>query len=406
MTSAPAAENPLAAFAPEHRADPYPVYRRIHAGGALQPLAPSVWLAPRYDECAAVLHEPAWGHGYDAGINPFRPGVPAADVPGSFLVLDPPDHTRLRAVVGRGYTPRAVERLRAGVRATAERLVADMVGAGEAEVMAALADPLPLYTIATMLGIPTSLAEELRGPLRAMSRGVDPDVFLSPADVAARATSERVLEDALGALLDQRRRAPTDDLLGAIAAAASPDGPISHELRALAALMIIGGYGTSESMLGNAVLALARDPDQLDLLRHRPELAASAVEELIRFDPPVQFTHRVALRDLTVGGQLFPRGSGIVVILASANRDPAVFTDPDRLDLTRYHGPLPARRHLAFSLGVHFCIGALVGRVQIEAALTALAAATRSVELAEPPVYRPNVAIRTLDTLRVRLERP
>ncbi|WP_322752753.1 cytochrome P450 [Frankia sp. Cas3] len=409
MTSAPTADNPLAVFGPQHRADPYPVYRRIREGGALQPIGPTLWLAPRYQECEAVLANPDWGHGYDDGINPFRPDVAAADVPGSFLVRDPPEHTRLRALVSRAFSARTVAELRAGVTATADRLTAEMLqaggtdGTGEADVMTSLADPLPLHTTAALLGIAVQETERLRDPLRAMSRGVDPDVFLSPADIAAREAGERTLESTFADLIEQRRATPTDDLLGMIATAAGIEGPINRELLSLAALMIVGGYGTSESMIGNAVLGLLRNPDQLALLRRRPELAESAVEELVRFEPPVQFTHRVALRELTVGGQVFPRGSGVIVMLACANRDPAVFVEPDRLDITRYHGPSPARRHLAFSLGVHFCIGAVLGRMQVEAAIMALLRATGELTLAAEPRYRANVAIRTLDTLPVRL---
>lgn len=403
MSSVAPGENHFAMFGPEHRDDPYPGYQRIREQGALLPLTPLIWLATRYPECEAVLHDPEWGHGYDAGLNPFRPGVAAGDVPGSFVRMDPPDHTRLRGLVRGAFTPRAVDELREGITRNARQLVAGMVEAGEVDVMDALAHPLPLLTSCELLGMPYAEADTLREALRAVSRGADPDAFLSEAEIVARTAGERALGGYLAGLIENRRIHRGADLLSRIAAAAGERGPVSRELLQLAALMFVGGYGTTESMLGNAVLALLRHPDRIRLLRRRPELVASAVEELVRLQPPVQFTHRVALRERRLAGRDLPRGTGVVVMLASANRDPAVFPDPDRLDITRYHGPRPARRHLAFSLGVHFCLGVAVGRMQIQAALLALIEATSSLELTGAPRYRPNVAIRALDRLPVRL---
>ncbi|MBL7498791.1 cytochrome P450 [Frankia sp. CNm7] len=407
MTGLPAVQDPLAAFAPDNRADPYSGYRRVAAGPRLQTLAPSILLAPRFRECEAVLQDAAWGHGYAESLNPFRPGVPVAEVPGSILILDPPDHTRLRSVVSRAFTARAMTRLRARVTADAERMVNAMIEAGEAEVMSELAENLALHTSSALMGIPVSEAMGLRGPLRMMARGVDPDLFLSATEVAQRVEGRKTVEEYFGALLAARLdgRAPqADDVLGTVAETAA-GGELTHELVELASVMFVGGHGTTESVLGNSVLSLARDPEQFDRIRAAPELVPSAVEELIRFEPPVQFTHRVALSERTLDGHQLPRGTGVVIMIASANRDPDVYTDPDQLDLGRYHGASPARRHLAFSLGTHYCIGAILGKMQLEAVLVALTRGCKALETVGEPVYHPNVAIRSMSALPVRFHR-
>lgn len=165
----------------------------------------------------------------------------------------------------------------------------------------------------------------------------------------------------------------------------------------------VGAHGTVESMIGNAVLTLLRHPEQTQQLRENPSKIPAAVEEMLRLEPPVQFTHRVALTDLPLAGQILPRGTGVIVMTAAANRDPSVYERPDEFDIDRYAEPSPARRHLSFSLGVHYCIGALLGRMEVEAAVTALLKATQNIELAGELRYRPNVAIRALDELPIRL---
>lgn len=412
MTDTAAVLDPMTMFAPSKRADPYPGYAQVARAGALVALAPSIWLAPRYAQCAHVLADAAWGHGYESGINPFRPGVTAADVPGSIVRMDPPQHTELRALVARSFAPRAMVALHHEVVAAAGRAVAALVhasaGRGSVDAVEVLA-AVPLQTVAPLLGVPAQRLTPLRQALQAVARGADPDAFLTPAEIAARAAAEQRLEDALAteidAQIDARIDAPSagsagTGLVATFAAATHID---RQDLLGLAAVVLAGGYGTPVSMLTNAVLALSRHPEQAALLRRHPRLAASAADELMRYDPPVQFTHRVALTDVELAGRVLPRGTGVVVMIASANRDPAVFPEPDALDLARYDDPSPARRHLTLSLGPHFCLGAQLARMQLTAVLEALARRGLHIEPVDEPRYLPNVAIRTLDTLPVRV---
>lgn len=395
--------HPLAVFAQQFRADPYPLFNRIRAAGPLQPVGPSIWVAPRFTEVETVLQTPAWGHGYAEGINPFRPGLEPQQVPGSMLTRDPPEHTRLRGFVHGAFQARRVRALQDLAFEEARRLVARM--SDRVDLMTELADPLPAFVLAAMMGLAPEEITALRGPMQVISRGEDPDRFLSAAEISARQDAEARLEGVFAEHIHRRRADPSDDLLGMLAAAAGPTGPLHREIPELAAALTVGAHGTVESMLGNGVLLLIRNPQQARRLRAEPERIPAAVEEMLRLEPPVQFTHRVALTDLPLAGQTLPRGSGVITMTAAANRDPRVYTDPDVFDIDRYAPAAPARRHLSFSLGVHFCLGALLGRMEVQAAITALLEATDDLALAGEPVFRPNIAIRSLDSLPVQITR-
>jgi cytochrome P450 len=206
-------------------------------------------------------------------------------------------------------------------------------------------------------------------------------------------------------LLAQRRAEPRDDILTGMCEAVDR-GELSggREPLGLAAGLVIGGFETISDLLGKGIVALLRHPDQIARWLAEPELAAPGVEELLRYEPPVQFTHRVALAEREVGGRTFARGEGIVILTAAANRDPAVYTDPERLDITRYAGRNPAKRHLSFSEGLHFCLGAHLGRLETQIAIDTLLRRAPGLSLTEnEPVWRDTVAIHGLDALPVRL---
>jgi cytochrome P450 len=398
------------AFLPEHHADPYPRYARVREATPACPLLLGdvpVTVFTRYEECAAVLQSPDWGHGYAAGISPFRDQ--GALIPGSFVRMDPPDHTRFRSLVNKAFTPRTVASLAPLVtRVVDELLDAALERArdtGRLDVIDDLAVPLALTMIGgRILGVPEADRPRLRDWELAIARGTDPDELLPAEAVTARGLAARECFGYFQQLVAQRRAEPAEDLLSELIGVEERGDTLSEpELVGICLLLLVAGMETSINLVGNAVLSLLRHPDQQALLRARPELMGSAIDETLRYDAPTQFTIRVALADTEVAGHRFARGDGVVVVTASAGRDEAVYADADRFDVTRFHGPRPARRHLGFSLGVHFCVGAPLARVEADAAIGGLLRRVPELTLAPEvrPEYLPSFIHRGLAALPV-----
>ncbi|GLZ06361.1 cytochrome P450 [Actinomadura sp. NBRC 104412] len=386
-------------FAPSFRADPYPRYRELDAARSLARTPAGLWVTTGHELCERVLRDPGFGH---------RPaeGVVWRDAPArrrSFLTMDPPDHTRLRRLVGKAFTARLVERLRPRV----EELVADLLDAlpeGEpVDLLAALAYPLPVIMISELLGVPPEDRDLFKGWSDALARGLDPDFLLPAGDLAKREEARTEFAGYFAELAARRRAEPRDDLLSALVAVSDGGEVLSEaDLLATCVLLLVAGHETTVNLIGNGALALLRHPDQLAWFRAHPDESAAAVEELLRYDPPVQLTLRSALEDRVVGGTPVPKGGMVLLILGAANRDPAVFRDPDRLDLTRYAGAGTGRaeapRHLAFGHGIHFCLGAPLARLEGRIALRRLF--EREVALADVPLtYRDNLVLRGLSAL-------
>ncbi|AEH08432.1 MULTISPECIES: cytochrome P450 [Protofrankia] len=391
------------AFHPAHRSNPYPRYAAVRDFAALYPIRPDILMATRYEECSAVFTDALWGHGYEAGINPFRPGVVPDDVPGSMLRMDPPDHTRIRGLVKRAFVPRNTEGLWRRIEDLVNTLLDTAIEAGEVDLMEAFARPLPLTVIGDLLGIPPEDHPAVQKWSLEIVRGTDPDILQSPESLARRPEAMREFEAYFAALLARRRENPRDDMLSGMCAAEDRGELSGREALGLAVGLLIGGYETISDLIGKGVVALLRNPDQIALWLADPGLAAPAVDELLRYEPPVQFTHRVALAERELAGHTFARGDGIVVLTAAANRDPAVYTDPERLDITRFAGRAPAPRHLSFSEGLHYCLGAHLGRLETQIAVDTLLRRAPGLSLTDEPVWRDTVAIHGLDTLPVRL---
>jgi cytochrome P450 len=394
----------FAAFDPAQQADPYPAYRAARDAGALLPYLfddVPVHLVTRYAECAEVLTSGDWGHGYAEGISPFRD--PGARIPGSFVRMDPPEHTRLRGLLNRSFLPRALADLRPTAAGVVERLLDEALAAGRFDAIAGLSEPLAAAMVqGRLLGVPEADRAMLREWELAIARGTDPDDLLDDAATAARTAAAQACLGYFAELVARRMREPGDDLLSGLAAGIAEGVITAPEVVGIALLLLVAGTETSVNLIGNAVLALVGAPDQQELLRTRPELVPVAVDEVLRHDAPTQFTIRVALRDTALGGMRFTRGNGVVVLMASASRDERVFADPDRFDVTRYAGNRPARRHLGFSLGLHFCLGAALARLEAEASLGALLARTRRLELATDRVeYLPSLIHRGVRELPV-----
>ncbi|MGQ4615266.1 cytochrome P450 [Nocardia sp. R7R-8] len=395
------------AFDPSERADPYPAYRRVRDAAALFPYAfgdVPVTLVTRYEECAAILTGADWGHGYAAGISPFRDTTAA--IPGSFVRMDPPEHGRYRKLVAKAFTPR----LMAEMVPVAGQVVREIVDAalvrGELDVLDDLAVPLAVAMVPVrLLGADPADGPKFREWQLAIARGSDPDSLLGPRDVAARTAAAVECMGYFARLVQRKKEHPTPDLLSAlVAASADGDQLTEPEVIGMALLTLVAGMETSINLIGNGMLALLRNPDQLDLLRNRPELIAPALDEMLRYDAPTQFTIRVALADTVVGEHQFRRGDGVVVLTASASRDDRVYPDADRFDVTRYAGNHPARKHLGFSLGIHYCVGAPLARIEAEAAIgELLARAPRLAPASEVIEYRPSLIHRGIVSLPVTL---
>jgi unspecific monooxygenase len=382
-------------FDPFHRAfhtDPYAQYRRLSAAGPLQRTPFGLWVTTSYELCQRVLRDPRFGHQPDDGDS-WR-GRQAARR--SFLTLDPPDHTRLRRLVSKAFTARLIERLRPRIEQLVDELLAG--ASGEVDLIATLAYPLPVILISELLGVPPADRDRFRRWSQALARGLDPGFLLPATDIAERDQARLEFGAYFRELSALRRADPRDDLLSALVAVSDgADALTEEELLATCVLLLVAGHETTVNLIGNGALALLRDPGQLAWLRAHPEAAGEAVEELLRYDPPVQLTLRAALEDVELAGATIKRGELVLLLTGAANRDPAVFPDPDRLDLRR-----PQSGHLSFGLGIHFCLGAPLARLEGEIALTRLF--RREVNLTGRALtYRDNVVLRGLTALPVRI---
>ena len=318
----------------------------------------------------------------------------------SLLFMDPPDHTRLRGLVARAFTPRRIEDLRTATEGiTAELIDAMAAERGTVDLIEAFAYPLPVRVICTLLGVPARDEAIFTDWSRGIARSLDPSILRSPQVVAAIVEARQGLSTYIGELLAERRRKPGDDLLSALAAVdVDGDSITAREIVSLAQLLLVAGHETTVNLIGNGALALLRAPDQLALLRLRPELAGPAVDEFLRFDGPVQISQRIAMENLDLFGHKVRKGDEILLILGAANRDPAAFAEPHRLDVTR-----DARKHVAFGGGIHHCLGAALARMEGLIAFKALLDAFPTMELAAPPKRRPTFTLRGLETLLVTL---
>jgi unspecific monooxygenase len=354
-----------------------------------------------YELCERVLRDPGFGH---------RPTYNAVwrDSPmrrNSFLTMDPPDHTRLRRLVSKAFTPRLVERLRPHVEDVVAELIAEAATGEPVDLIDALAYPLPVIMISELLGVPPEDRELFKGWSEALARGLDPDFLLPAGDLARRDAAHTEFADYFKHLAARRRAEPRDDLLSALVAVRDGGQALSdEELLSTSVLLLLAGHETTVNLIGNGALALLRHPGQLAWFRAHPAETAAAVEELLRYDPPVHLALRAALEDREVAGTTVKKGEMVLLVLGAANRDGTVFPDPDRLDLTRYvtAGKTGAARHLAFGHGIHFCLGAPLARLEGQVALRRLF--EHEVTLSDAPLtYRDNLVLRGLSALPATL---
>jgi cytochrome P450 len=382
-------------------AAPYPAYARLREQAPVIWFEPSgQYLIPRHEDVNALLRDRRLGRSYLHVATHEEMGRPAPpDYQEPFWTLnnngmldrEPPDHTRLRRLVSQAFTPRRVEALRPVVQRLAEGLVDAFVAGGGGDLIAQVAEPLPVTVIAELLGIP----EADRHALRPWSAAICGMYELSPsretAEAAVRASEE--FSEYLRGLARRRKDDPRDDLVSALAAV---EGLSEDELIGTCVLLLNAGHEATVNVTGNGWRALLRNPDQHALLRANPDLIGTAVEELMRFDTPLQMFERWVLEDIEVHGVAIPRGSEVALLFGSANHDPAAFADPSRLDVTRRDNP-----HISFGAGIHYCLGAPLARIELAASFGALLARAPGLRLVEEPAYKPNYVIRGLQRLDV-----
>jgi cytochrome P450 len=384
--------------------DPYPTYAKLRVQDPVHwNFLSQSWVISRYRDIDAILRD----HTRFSNDARHRRGLRQAQASASYprgpsmLFLDPPDHTRLRALVQQAFTPRALEALAPRIREIAEHLLDQIVDPTAFDVMEALARPLPMIVMAELLGVPTGDHAQFQTWSHQRARVLEPTMTAreqEEADQAAHALDAYFL-----GLIKQGRGEPRDDLISALVAVeAAGDKLTQDELLVMLRLLLVAGNQTTTNLIGNGLLALLRHPDQLQLLRSDPSLIPGAVEELLRYDGPVQVDGRTALAEMEIGGRHIQKGQGIVLLIGSANRDPEVFSQPDRLDISRQRP-----NHLTFGRGIHHCLGAPLARLEARIVFETLL--ERFVEmhmLTADPLFRDNVVLRGLMALPVGATRP
>ncbi|MDO8431489.1 MAG: cytochrome P450 [Candidatus Binatus sp.] len=382
---------------PEFRANPYPHYAALHGGPPSKLVFGPVTLAliGRYADATAVLRD----HERFSSVGP--PPPPEA-YQGRFLGArnmlgsDPPRHSRLRRLVSRDFTPRRIRELEPHIRQIASDLLDQAEARGEFDLMADFANVLPVKVIAHMLGVPPELNATFKkwsdilieGGNNVPGQPPPPQVIAAVDEIGEYFTTE----------IERRRKTPGADLVSALIAA-HDEGEVlsSADLLSFVTLLLVAGNETTTNLIGNGMLALGRNPEQFAKLKRAPELLPSAIEEMLRYDGPVQSTARFPKAAVEVGGTEIPAGAITLVVIAAANRDPAQFKDPERFDIARHPND-----HLAFGEGIHFCIGAPLARMEAAVAFESMLARFPRLDLKDPafkPAYKGSYFLRGLGSL-------
>ncbi|HUM17578.1 MAG TPA: cytochrome P450 [Candidatus Nitrosotalea sp.] len=385
---------------PEFVADPYPMYQRLRTEDPVHHSPLGFWVLTRYADVITSLRDPRLIKEPIAAFVAARFGM--AVPPGlglSMLDRDPPDHTRLRGLVSKAFTPKALESLRPHIQQIVTGLLDKVEGHGEMDLIEEFAYPLPVIVICEMLGVPVRDHERFKQWGLDIARGLDAIMLPPDSEVGKRSvTGRRALAEYFRELIAERRAAPRDDMLSALIAAEEAGDKLNEEeLLATCILLLVAGHETTVNLIGNGTLALLRHPAELRRLRDDPGIIGAAVEELLRFDGPVQRTARIPSEDVTIGGRTIPKGEMVMPFLGAADRDPAQFPDPDRLDLTRADN-----RHIAFGMGIHFCLGAPLARMEGQIAINMLLKRLPKLALAtDKPEHRQSLTLRGLQSLPV-----
>ena len=382
------AYNPVAE---EVARDPYAVYRKIRDKDPVHRMRlVDAWVLTRYEDADVMLRDHARFSNedrrfHDTGLT-------------TLLDIDPPDHTRLRALVSRAFTPRSVRSWHDRVQAIADRLLDAVAGQDRFDLIAALGYPLPVTVIAEMLGVPAEDMDRFEGWSNDIALIVEP--ILTPAQVEGvrRATEE--LFAYFETIVEARQREPQDDIVSALLAAEEEGDKLSREeLLSTMLLILVAGNETTRNLIGNGMLALLGHPDQLRRLRDEPGLLEPAVDELLRYDSPVQLDGRVVREDVEMGGKRVRAGDKVIALIGAANRDPAAFANPDALDIARSE-----KSHLSFGRGIHYCLGASLAVLEARIAFRGLLDRFPSIRMVAEPRYRDGIVLRGVESLWIEVE--
>ena len=392
--------NPLS---PDFIRDPYPHYERLRTSDPMHVTAHGAFLASRHAEVSLVLRDKRFGKDFvDRTIRRYGPKIMEEPIFRSMshwmLQQDPPDHTRLRGLVVKAFTARRVEDMRPRIQEVVDRTIDAVIARRHMDLIEDFAYRLPVTIICDMLGIPEEHREVFYKSSRDGGRILDP-VPLTPAEIAEANMGHAMAKMYFEQLFELRRRNPGDDLTTQLVQAEEAGSRLTNEELIANIILLFGaGHETTVNLIGNGLLALHCNPDQLALLKADPSLIGNAIEEFLRYDSSVQMTGRVALEEIEdLGGKRIPKGESVLCLLGSANRDPAVYSDrPDRLDITR-----PNVKPLSFGGGIHFCLGAQLARIEAEIAISTLLRRIPDLRLddAENPQWRPTFVLRGLKQL-------
>jgi cytochrome P450 len=400
-------------FTPEGRADPYPRYHQLRE---LAPVFRSeklqAWLLTRYEDCKSALRDPRFEKHFAESLDTRAPGW--RERPGlqwssrTMLNLDAPEHTRLRRLVVREFTPRTVEMLRPQVEAMVDDLLDAMVEHDVGELMDELAFKLPISVIGMLLGVPAEDRPQFRELTQRLTAVFELGATRDMLDAADAAVLE--CNAYFDKLIAERRAEPRDDLLSRLIAedattgieAGETDHLTNEELNTLSALLFLAGFETTTNLIGNGMISLLSQPDQMEALRSQPELCANVADELLRHDGTVQLTSRFATTDVAFGDVTVPAGEAVFIVLGAANRDPERYPEPDRVDFTR-----TKVQPLAFGGGVHLCLGAPLARLEIEIVFRKLAERFDAIELSgDLPPHRDRLTLRAPTAVPLKLRTP
>ncbi len=399
-------------FDPSWASDPFALYADLRDRAPIHRNDLGFWVLARHEDCLAVLRDRrASSDSLNVAVERMPEGVRtpiAVDDPVAaamlemrpFLFRDPPDHTRLRGLVSKAFTPKVVESLRDRTQQVVDELLDRAIEADRVDLVEEFAYPLPVQVICDLLGVPHEDEDRFKHWSNALARGLDPDFLLTEEIIDERGQAVVQFAQYFFELLAERRRAPGEDLLSRLVEAEDGGVVLSEpELLSTCILLLVAGHETTVNLIAGGVLALLRHPDQFERFRTDPSVTRSGVEEMLRYVSPVQLTGRAFVEDCEFGGVRFEAGDFAMLLLASGNRDEAQFEDPDRFDISR-----SPNNHLGFGFGIHHCLGAPLARMEAQVALSALVRRAPRLSLTvDDVVYKHNVVLRGMESLPVAM---
>lgn len=400
-------EFPFNPFDPSFKVSPYQTFENLRKTDPVYKSPLGFYVLSEYDDVKAVLKDKNASPDADRALEEsgavFREELNVPDELDGlkpFLFMDPPDHTRLRSLVSMAFTPKMVEGLRPTIAKTASDLIELMLEKQEVDLVESFAFPLPVAIICKMLGVPNEDEQLFKGWSNLLARSLDPG-FMLPAEIRSQRLKTVIdFKNYFKELISYLRKHPQDDLLSKLIDVEASGEKLSEvELIGIAMLLLIAGHETTVSLIANSVLALIKNKDQERELRQNRELIKLGIEEVLRYDPPVQLTGRYSLSDIALRTTVVDKGSFIVLLIAAANRDPKQFSNPDEFDVHR-----SPNNHLSFGFGSHFCLGAPLARLETQVALELLLERVKFIELLDSHLeYKDNIVLRGLKKLLVTL---